>query len=532
MKNKTLKRSFAAALSVSVMATAQAVSFAAATRNDTSANLFADDFESYAAGGVSMATMPKWYMKDDLAACAIAEDGANQVLKIANTTGAPVIAMAQGTTEKVQQTPVTISFDIKVPSGSDEVWGLVCPVMEETNNIDETNFGQNQMVQIKGTGDSASIVVGESTISISRDVWYKVVIDENLGSSGNWSYVVSVYDASDTLVGSDSKTNSEYMGSFQNINFTAWRTGAYYVDNLKIDKISRGVELSDDMEYTTVAEASKYWVASNNSFEKIDEAHGMTAKAVSWNEFHPCTADVVSSGIVNIQFDTYLKGDNTGSGDTCGAVFVLPEGYSDMGASTARIIEFKQRAQDENVEFHVGDSWINQCPTGWYTVKIALDLDNSKYDVSVTSASGNNYCVGEGGVSKTSGMTANAVSTFAAVNFRAASSTYPFYFDNFKLTCGADEPKADISAESTTVTAQKNSDTDKATGFFTTITNKGAAAGPFNKISYVITSGGVTNTFNGTASTEISLEPNASAYVGLIVNGLYDESPAVSVTVE
>ncbi|MDD6763666.1 MAG: hypothetical protein PUD92_08615, partial [Clostridiales bacterium] len=179
------------------------------------------------------------------------------------------------------------------------------------------------------------------------------------------------------------------------------------------------------------------------------------------------------------------------------------------------------------VEFYVGGSWINQCPTGWYTVKIALDLDNSKYDVSVTSASGNNYCLGDGGVSKTSGMTTNAVSTFAAVNFRAANSTYPFYFDNFRLTCGAD-----ISEESTTVTAQKNSDTDKATGFFTTITNKGAAAGAFNKISYVITSGGVTNTFNGTASTEISLDPNASAYVGLIVNGLYDENPAVSVTVE
>ena len=531
MKRQVLKRTLAAALSISTLALVHSAGFAA-VRNDKKAELFADDFESYAVGAVSAELMPNWYMKDDLEACAVAEDGTNKVLKIANTKGAPVLAMAQGTTAKVQQTPVTISFDIKVPSGSDEVWGLVCPVMEETENIADTNFGQNQMVQIKGTGDSASIEVGESAIPILRDVWYKVVIDENLGSSGNWSYVVSVYDASDMLVGSDSKTNSEYMGSFQNINFTAWRTGAYYVDNLKIDKISRGVELSDDMEYTTVAEASKYWVASNNSFEKIDDAHGMTANAVSWNEFHPCTADVVRSGIVNIQFDTYLAGDTTESTDTCGAVFVLPEGYSDMGASTAKIIEFKQRSDNENVEFYVGGYWINQCPTGWYTVKITLDLDNSKYDVSVTSASGNNYCLGYGGVSKTSGMTTNAVSTFAAVNFRAASNSYPFYFDNFKLTCGADEPKADISAESTTVTAHKNSETDKATGLFTTITNKGAAAGAFNKISYVITSGGVTKTFNGTASTEINLTPNASAYVGLIVNGLYDVNPTVNVGVE
>ena len=539
MKNKTLKRSFAAVLSVSVLATAQAVSFAAATRNDTSANLFEDDFQSYAAGGVSMDTMPKWYMKDDLESCAIAEDGTNKVLKIADTTttpSTPVLAMAQGTTAKVQQTPVTINFDIKVPSGSDEVWGLVCPVMEETENIADTNFGQNQMINITKAADTenVSIAVKDGTdeviksINIATDAWYSIVIDENLGGSGNWSYIVAVYDASGNLIDTCSKLGSQFMGTFQNINFTAWRTGAYYVDNIKIDKISRGFLVSDDMEYNSREEASKYWRTGNNaaSFEKIDNEHGMTAK-VGNTEFYPCiAAEPVESGIVTIDFDTYILGNTNGNQNNCGRFNVInKDGTSDPGGNC--ILRFDQRSDNSNVDLYVGDNWINQLPSNWYHVSIEMNLDAGSYSVSVKNTNGNDYCSTN---SNSQNNTTRAVKNFAMINFTSWAD--PFYFDNFKLTCGADEPKADISAESTTVTAQKNSETDKATGLFTTITNKGAAAGAFNKISYVITSGGVTKTFNGTASTEINLTPNASAYVGLIVNGLYDVNPTVNVGVE
>ena len=66
MNNKVLKRTLAAALSVSVLALTQAAGFAEAVREDTLTELFSDDFESYTAAAVSQETMTKWYMKDDL----------------------------------------------------------------------------------------------------------------------------------------------------------------------------------------------------------------------------------------------------------------------------------------------------------------------------------------------------------------------------------------------------------------------------------------------------------------------------------
>ena len=89
MKNKILKKVVAVALSASTLAVVQAVGFAAAVRQDTSTELFADNFESYEAAAVSQETMPKWYMRDDLSECAIIEEGDNKVLKIRNTSGAP-----------------------------------------------------------------------------------------------------------------------------------------------------------------------------------------------------------------------------------------------------------------------------------------------------------------------------------------------------------------------------------------------------------------------------------------------------------
>ena len=158
MKKKVLKRMLAAALSISVLAVVQSVSFAAAERNDQSTSLFADDFENYTAEAVSSDLMTKWYMNDDLSECAIIEEGDNKVLKIRNTSGAPVLALKQGTiSPKIENTPVKISFDIQVPSGTDEVWGLVCPVMEEDG--DNTNYGQNQMIQIRRAQGAADTTI-------------------------------------------------------------------------------------------------------------------------------------------------------------------------------------------------------------------------------------------------------------------------------------------------------------------------------------------------------------------------------------
>lgn len=330
--------------------------------------------------------------------------------------------------------------------------------MEETDNIDDTDFGQNRLVSIvksENTDDTRiEIKYNDDTItpvSISTDTWYKVVIEENLGSSGYWSYRVSIYDEAGNTVGSDSRTGSPYMGSFQNINFTAWRTGAYYVDNVRIDKISRGLLASDDMEYSSKEEASKYWkiTDSNCSFTEIDTEHGKSA-SVTGGEFTPCVvAEPVVSGIVNIEFDTYLSG-TSGTTNNCGRFNVLPQGYTDAGGNT--IINFTQRGGDgdTNVDLYVGDQWINQCPTGWYRVRVILDLDSSKYTVSVTDTAGNNYC--SGNVNAVD-VTTRAVSSFAAVNFTTWSD--PFVIDNVEMNI-VDDPCIITKSDVNTISIQKN----------------------------------------------------------------------------
>ncbi|MDD6762752.1 MAG: hypothetical protein PUD92_03810, partial [Clostridiales bacterium] len=449
-------------------------------------------------------------------------------------------AMAQGTTAKVQQTPVTISFDIKVPSGSDEVWGLVCPVMEETENIADTDFGQNHMINITKAADTenVSIAVKDGTdeviksINIATDAWYSIVIDENLGGSGNWSYIVAVYDASGNLIDTCSKLGSQFMGTFQNINFTAWRTGAYYVDNIKIDKISRGFLVSDDMEYNSREEASKYWRTGNNaaSFEKIDNEHGMTAK-VGNTEFYPCiAAEPVESGIVTIDFDTYILGNTNGNQNNCGRFNVInKDGTSDPGGNC--ILRFDQRSGDSNVDLYVGDNWINQLPSGWYHVSIEMNLDAGSYSVSVKNTNGNDYCSTN---SNSQNNTTRAVTNFAMINFTSWAD--PFYFDNVSITTG-DKPAAEFRCENT-VTAKYISDDNKATGIKTVISNVGEASGSFVTVIWDITSnnenGRITTIKEGGAKTGnvFSLDAGASIEFGIIIDGLYDENPVVDVILD
>lgn len=459
MKNKILKRTIAAALSLGVLASACTVSFAAAVREDASTELFADDFESYTAAAVSQETMSKWYMKDGYTGCEIIEDNGSKVLKISPADGTPVLAMKQGTVApKIENTPVKISFDVKAPNTDKELWGLICPVMEESSNIEETDFGKSQMIQIKktaNTDDTRIEIYNTNTevaksISIVPDTWYTVVLEENLGSAGNWTYIISVFDASGKMIDSCCGSSGDYMGTFQNINFTAWGQSDYHVDNLKIDKISRGLLISDDMGYSSREEASKYWkiTDSNSGFEKIDDEHSMSAK-VAGGEFTPCVAaQAVETGMLNIEFDTYLSGNTEGTDKSCGRFNVLPQGMEDMGGNT--IISFNQRKNDANVDLYVGDSWINQCPTGWYRVRVILDFDNSTYTVSVIDTQGNNYCSGNANAIN---VTTRAISNLAAINFTTWGD--PFYFDNLKVQTISD-PCVVIKSNANEISIKKN----------------------------------------------------------------------------
>ena len=538
MKKKVLKRMLAAALSISVLAVVQSISFAAAERNDQSTSLFADDFENYTAEAVSSDLMTKWYMNDDLSECAIIEEGDNKVLKIRNTSGAPVLALKQGTiSPKIENTPVKISFDIQVPSGTDEVWGLVCPVMEEDG--DNTNYGQNQMIQIRRAQGAADTTIqikhsddSFKTINISNDAWYNVTIEENLGNAGHWSYIVTVCDESGAVIGKDYEANSPYMGSFQNINFTNWKNGAYHIDNVSIEKISRGLEISDDMEYDSKAEASKYWRINgdNYGFKQIDEAHGQTAYS-GGAEFHTCVAsEPIENNYALIEFDTYIAGNNNGNSNNCGRFNVIDKnGTGNPGGNT--IVRFDQRANDENVDLYVGDNWINQLQKDWYHVTILLNLNDKNYTVSVVSSTGNNYCSGNQNAVEN---TTRAIDSLALINFNSWADN--FYFDNVKLEVLNEPPsppeKAELTTQSSIIT-KKISDKNKAMGIITTITNEGSADGTFNKIKWTITSGGETRTVIETQNKDAILIPQGSSVrVGCIINGLCDENAEIIAEIE
>lgn len=535
-----LKRTLSVALCVSIVGAAQLVSLAAATRNDSYTDVFADDFESYATGAVSSELMPNWYIKDDIANCKIEEEAGNKLLQICNTTGAPVFAMKQNTTEKIQRTPVQIKFDVKIPATDDEVWGLVCPVMEESSNIADTNFGQNQMLHIRKSAgaddtriefkDGADVV---KTISISTEKWYTVQIEENLGGVGNWSFVASVYDKSTgNLVGNAYKLSSIYMGTFQNINFTAWRTGAYYVDNIDIDKVARGIVLTDDMEYSSREEASKYWRINGDNayFTQIDEAHGISA-AVGNAEFHPCiAADAVESGKVNIDFDTYIQENTNGTAVNCGRVNVLDkDGISNPGGNC--ILKFETRTDNGNVDLYVGDNWINQLQPGWYHINIELDLDAGSYSVSAKNRNGNDYCSTN---PNSKNNTTRAITNFALVNFTSWSED--FIFDNLNIVIG-DKTEAEFNTENS-VQAKYISDNNKATAITTTVTNTGDSFGSFVTIVWNISSNGESGTITaikeGGSKTgnSFSLAPGASIEFGMIIDGLYDIAPEITVNID
>ncbi len=459
MKNKILKKAIAAALSISTLAAVQTVGFAAAVRQDTSTELFADNFESYEAAAVSQDLMTKWYMKDGYGGCKIAEDNGGKVLQVSPSSGTPVLAMKKGTiAERIEQTPVRISFDVKALSSATELHGIICPIMEESAELADTNFGANRMIHIKKAANAteAAIEINSdnstvaTTINISTDKWYTIVLEENLGSSGNWTYSGTVCEQlSDVEVGSF-QGGSGWMGTFQNINFTAWGASDYYVDNVKIDKISRGMLVSDDMEYKSAAEANKYWkiTDTNSGFAKKDEEHGMSAMAKG-GEFTSClAAQSIENGMINIEFDTYLHGNSDGTTNNCGRFNVLPQGAADMGGNT--IIFFNQRRNDANVDLYVGDSWINQCPTGWYRVRVILDFDNSTYTVSVIDTQGNNYCSGNANAIN---VTTRAISNLAAINFTTWGD--PFYFDNLKVQTISD-PCVVIKSNANEISIKKN----------------------------------------------------------------------------
>lgn len=225
MNNKILKVLTAAVVAASMTVSGLPV-FAGAGSAAEKENIFADNFDGYNA--ISDMS-PYWYVDGNTNGCGIETIGGHKAMSVSYSDGAaPILAMAKNTlTESISEGRVRISFDIYLENTSDEIWSF----LDYVGSADQADYGANQIITIhKPEGGSAYI---EGT-EVDTAKWYNVVLNCNLGVSSNYSYDIGVYDAGGNIVGSTGKTESPLMETFNNINFTAWRSGKIYVDNLEI----------------------------------------------------------------------------------------------------------------------------------------------------------------------------------------------------------------------------------------------------------------------------------------------------------
>lgn len=418
---KFFKKRAAAVTAISMILSAAPV-FADAGIITTDTEIFSEDFESY----TSMDEMqPKWFVDGNCSGCGLEEVAGKKAMYFSYSNGAsPVLAMAKNTLPiDISTGTVRISFDVYLENTDNEIWSFV----DYIQSVNQADYGAYQFITIhKPVGGNAYI----EGIEVETGKWYNVVMDLNLGEGNKWSYGVGVYNGDGSQVGSTGKSNNELMGTFNNINFTAWKSGKVYIDDLNIQTIDRSLQFYDNMNsYSGNSQSSMVnWTcegydAGTTGFETIDAAHGMTAyvKSSSAPRFAPYRiTSPITEGKVKLEFDTYITNDK----EIWNRVTIVPSTVNDFGMNGILNISC-QPGQKANISTSsltevAGNLDVNS----WYTVKIIFDFDNKIYTVSVYDEDGNKV-----GDTITEYNSADALSDFSTVNFTTWRDG-KFYFDN------------------------------------------------------------------------------------------------------
>lgn len=430
-KKNNLKRLGTLFVSLSMLIPSTAVMASAGVVTDNEV-VFSDDFESYNDFGE---LSPKWYIDGNCDGCGIETVGGKKGIYFTYSSGAsPTIAMAKDTfADDISDGTVRISFDLYLENTNDEIWSF----LDYVQSSSQEDYGAYQFITIHKPAGGSAYVEG---IEVDTAKWYNVVMDLNLGENNKWSYGIGIYDTDGNLVGSTGKSKSELMGTFRNINFTAWKSGKVYIDDVSVKKINRGLPFFDDMNSYCAGDSKPAlidWTTEGyddgtTGFEAIDSEHGMTAyvSTAAAPVFAPYRlSDPVSEGKLKLEFDTYI----TNEAELWNRVTVVPSDSSDFGANGVLNIDC-QPGGTANVTTSSITPVANNVPVNaWYKVKMVFDLDTKTYTTTLYNAAGEVV-----GAPVTEANAASMLNNISTVNFTTWKDG-KFYFDNVNLSITDEE---------------------------------------------------------------------------------------------
>lgn len=387
--------------------------------------IFTDDFESYSS---FEELSPKWFIDGNCDGCGFDTiDGKKSMYFTYSSGASPTIAMAKDTLQSdISEGTIKISFDTYLENTNDEIWSFLDYIQSDT----QEDYGAHQFITIHKPVGGEAFIEG---IKVDTGKWYKVEMTLNLGEGNKWTYGIGVYNQDGTLVGSTGKSNSDIMGTFRNINFTAWRSGKVYIDNFEVTNIERSLPFFDDFDSYPEGSAAPgmlNWTiegydSGQTSFTKIDESHGTTACVNSGTPRFGAyrLSNPLTSGKINLEFDTYITNDK----ELWNRVVLVPSNQNDWGANGIINIDCQPNGMANITTSGVTPVATNVAVNLWYTIKTTIDLDQKIYTVSVYNAVGERI-----GETVTELNAADMLSDFSTVSFTKWKDGV-FYFDNVKM---------------------------------------------------------------------------------------------------
>lgn len=187
---------------------------------------------------------------------------------------------------------VDISFDTFIANDTRALRNRLCIVPSVV--VDGSNWGSHQIVQIwKDENEETAELTNSgdrgSGIALTLGKWYTVKTKLNFSER---IYTIKVYDDGMDLIGTINDVLSESNGAYSSINFTTWKAGTFYFDNVKV---SIGSATSADIISTTAVTAK-----SMAPVHPTDVATGFftTVKNVgeTSGSFSRLTYDITSGG--------------------------------------------------------------------------------------------------------------------------------------------------------------------------------------------------------------------------------------------
>lgn len=207
----------------SIFLTGTIVLSTACTAMAETAEIFSDDFDSY---DNVYDMSPKWKLKECYEYCTV-RGGALHVKN--RDGGAPVICMPSP--KKITSGRIDITMDVLIENLGGTTQGFMVLVPESVH--DYGHYRAIEFYRQKGITQIRDPYFNENYIDIKPSTWYSIKAEFYPGYDPH--FTVTVYDDKGGLMGSYSRENCpDFLGNFENINFTSWTDKDFAIDNFRI----------------------------------------------------------------------------------------------------------------------------------------------------------------------------------------------------------------------------------------------------------------------------------------------------------